>query len=207
MTAAAAFAFDGAEINVQTLSAPIIVEAAEDGRPPLQQITELLATHFITLGAGSAIAYEPNNAQALESADATTLLETITLHLAPTRAQLADALGVSRQRIYQLLDGESPSLETLARLSVVATLARKWQAQHSRPMGMILPKPTKELNALWQALAQRPITQSTIDGLMADLAARHMEFESRENRLTPFRLAQQETGQRGLLPPVGYWSE
>lgn len=204
---AAAFAFDGADINVQALSVPILVEVAEDGRPPFFQSTDLLATHFITIGAGSAVAYVPNSAQAPESADATTLLQMITLHLAPTRAQLADALGVSRQRIYQLLDGESPGPETLARLQVVAALAREWQARHSRPIGMILPKPTKELNALWQALAQQPTAQSTINGLMEGLAARHAEFEARENRLTPFRLAQQEPGQRGLLPPVGYWSE
>lgn len=204
---AAAFALDGAEFSAQSLSAPILVEIAEDGRPPLQQITDLLATHFITIGAGSAVAYVPNSTKATESADATTLLQMITLHLAPTRAQLADALGVSRQRIYQLLDGESPRPETLTRLKAVAALAREWQARHSRPLGMILPKPTTELNALWQALAQQPTAQSTIDGLMDGLAARHAEFEARENRLTPFRLAQQEPGQRGLLPPVGYWSE
>lgn len=204
---AAAFAFDGAETNVQALSVPLVVEVAEDGRPPFQLGSDFLATHFITIGAGSAIAYVADSEQVSEGADPTVLLQMISLHLAPTRAQLADALGVSRQRIYQLLDGESPSPETLARLNAVATLAREWQARHSRPMGMILPKPTKELNALWQALAQQPTAQSTIDGLMDGLAARHAEFEARENRLTPFRLAQQEPGQRGLLPPVGYWSE
>jgi transcriptional regulator with XRE-family HTH domain len=204
---AAAFAFDGAETNVQALSVPLVVEVAEDGRPPFQLGSDFLATHFITIGAGSAIAYVADSEQASEGADPTALLQMISLHLAPTRAQLADALGVSRQRIYQLLDGESPSPETLARLNAVATLAREWQARHSRPMGMILPKPTKELNALWQALAQQPTAQSTIDGLMDGLATRHAEFEARENRLTPFRLAQQEPGQRGLLPPVGYWSE
>lgn len=203
----AAFAFDGADINAQALSVPLIVEIAEDGRPPFQPVSDFLATHFITIGAGSAVAYVPDELQAAEGADAMLLLQMISLHLAPTRSQLADALGVSRQRIYQLLDGESPSPETLARLHAVATLTREWQARHSRPMGMILPKPTKELNALWQALAQQPTAQSTIDGLMDGLAARHAEFEARENRLTPFRLAQQEPGQRGLLPPVGYWSE
>lgn len=204
---AGVFAIDGAENNVQALSAPILSEVAGDGRPPLQQLADLLATRFIVVGAGSAVSYVPNSAQASERADAMTLLQMITLHLAPTRAQLADALGVTRQRVYQLLDGESPSPETLARLEAVAVLAREWQARHSRPMGMILPKPTEELNALWQALAQQPTARPTVDRLMDSLAARHAEFEARENRLTPFRLAQQEPGQRGLLPPVGYWSE
>lgn len=204
---ATAFAFDGAETSVQALSFPLVVEVAEDGRPPLQPTIDFLAMHFITVGAGSAVAYVPDKAQAAESADATNLLQMISLHLSPTRGQLADALGVTRQRIYQLLDGASTSPETLARLQAVARLAREWQARHSRPMGMILPKPTKELNALWEALAEQPVAQSTIDVLMEGLATRHSEFEARENRLTPFRLAQQEAGQRGLLPPAGYWSE
>ena len=203
---AAAYALDGVEFSVQALSMPVIANVAEDARSP-SPYTDWLATLFITPGAGSAMAYVANDAQAPESVDATSLLQMITLHLAPTRVQLADALGVSRQRIYQLLDGESPGPETLARLQTVAALARGWQGRHSRPLGMILPKPTKELNALWQTLAQQPTAQSTIDGLLDGLAARHAAFEARENRLTPFRLAQQEPGQRGLLPPVGYWAE
>ena len=191
-----------------TPSAPYAwVVAAEDERESPQFIMDLLASDGIVLKSGSASGYTRKHVHHPEAADATLLLQMITLHLAPTRAQLADALGVSRQRIYQLLDGENPGPETLARLQAVAALAREWQARHSRPMGMILPKPTKELNALWQALAQQPTAHSTIDGLMDGLAARHAEFEARENRLTPFRLAQQEPGQRGLLPPVGYWSE
>jgi len=204
---AAAFALDCEVINVQALSIPSIVEVAEDSRPPIQSITDLLATHGITIGAGSAFAYVPDKPQTAASADTTELLQMISLHLSPTRAQLAEALGVSRQRIYQLLDGESPSPETLARLHGVAELANDWQARHSRPMGMILPKPSKELSELWQKLAEQPVEQAAIDRLLEVIAARHAEFDARENRLAPFRVAQQESGQRGLLPPASFWSE
>ncbi|MCB1635212.1 MAG: helix-turn-helix domain-containing protein [Xanthomonadales bacterium] len=168
--------------------------------------SEVLANFGVSFGAGSALAYERKATEAA-GFDTSALLQMITLHLAPTRAQLADALGVSRQRIYQLLDGESPSAETLTRLQAVAGLARDWQSRHARPLGMILPKPTQELNALWQALAQQPAATSVVDELIEELAARHTTFEEREQQLAPFRTAQQEPGQRGLLPPAGYWSE
>jgi transcriptional regulator with XRE-family HTH domain len=177
-----------------------------DAQPFTLRASELLSSYGITIGAGSAVAFEPSKTESAGT-DISTLLQMVTLHLSPTRAQLADALGVSRQRIYQLLDGESPSPETLARLQAVAAHAGEWQARHARPLGMILPKPTAELNALWQALAEQPAASAAVDELMEALSERHAAFEARENRLTPFRLAQQEPGQRGLLPPVGYWSE
>jgi len=122
--------------------------------------------------------------------------------LAPTRLQLAHALGVSRQRIYQLLGGESPGDDTAARIGLIEQYATKWSALHSRPMGMILPKPASELISFWNALANESDQEAA--HALAVLHEKHQAFERKQGR----RLGSNGTfsGQSGMLPPPGYWS-
>lgn len=132
------------------------------------------------------------------------LLAAALSQLNATRAQLGEALGVGRQRIYQLLDGERPRADTLIRLQRLAQLADDWRDRHARPMGMILPKPAALLDGFWGELAKSSPDEAVIRTVMEQLAQRHDEFEARSTRQAQLR-ANAEPGMVGLLPPRGYY--
>lgn len=161
-------------------------------------------------GAGSAprLVFEPE--QVLDSgaslAAPQELLAAASSHLNATRAQLGEALGVGRQRIYQLLDGERPSADTLSRLQRLGQWADRWHELHSRPMGMILPKPAQLLEVFWGELAKPAPDAALIKATMDQLAERHVAFEQRATRQTQLR-AGVEPGLIGLLPPRGFYAD
>lgn len=140
------------------------------------------------------------------SSSATGRFDVIFAHLSPTRAQLADALGVSRQRVYQMLGGENPGPETTEKLRRLTQLATQWQKRHARPLGMILPKPTVEMSALWAELAKAAPEHAVVERLLGELDSKHRAFEAKESRRSTFRTANPEPGLAGLLPPKGYWA-
>jgi hypothetical protein len=164
--------------------------------------------HYSGAGSAPRLAFEPEPSLGSDVPTVVPkeLLAAATNHLNATRAQLGEALGVGRQRIYQLLDGERPGADTLSRLLRLGQWADRWHELHARPMGMILPKPAQLLEAFWTELA-KPVPDATaIMATMDQLAERHEAFEQRATRQTQLR-ASTEPGLIGLLPPRGFYAD
>ncbi len=80
-------------------------------------------------------------------------------------------------------------------------IAEAWRARNARPLGMILPKPTAETEALWAALAEPLRDETTIVSLLDQLASRHAAFDAHMANRAARANADPEAGMFGLLPP------
>lgn len=118
-----------------------------------------------------------------------------------TRAQLAGALKLTRQRVYDLLGGQNAGQDTLAHLAALERYAEEWRRRNTRPLGMILPKPAAETEAFWAELAKPQVNELAIATLLDTLAEKHRAFDARMASRASRANADPEAGMFGLLPP------
>lgn len=113
-----------------------------------------------------------------------------------SRAQWAAALGVT-----------DVDLASASRIATLDAITAAWTTRHSRPLGMILPKPRVEIDALWTELARPHIDERIVVGLLDQLALRHSAFEVHMHQRASRASADPEAGMLGLFAPRPEYSD
>jgi len=121
---------------------------------------------------------EANPASAIPTVEVPAALKEIRDGLSLNTVQLAQALGVSRQAIYDWEDGKTVKEENRERITMLLRFAKKWLTLHDRPPGRSVVE-TIDGVSLLELLSQDALEPSHITGRMRALAERLRVAEAR----------------------------
>lgn len=91
---------------------------------------------------------------------------------------LAAIAKVSRQTLYDWIDGGTISPKNYERLFALRQVCQEWQAMAKRPIGQLVHAKTEDQTSLLDLLQQDPLDQAAICALVETLAAKAVENEA-----------------------------